>query len=232
LNWETPLFEAILLKRYKRFLADVKLGEEFLTVHVPNTGAMKTCWEPNWKCLISRSENPTRKMPYTLEFTWNGETWIGIHSAFANKVVKNALQNQEIPELSGYEHLQLEKKIGESRVDFFLDGHPTHPATYVEVKSVTLKLQGLAQFPDGISERASKHLRELMELKKSGHRAVIFFLVQREDVEAFRAADSMDPTYAKLLREAFHSGVEILVYQCRINLEGIRIHRKLPYLAE
>ena len=232
MEWDSPLVEAVLLKRYKRFLADIKLDDEFLTVHVPNTGGMTSCWEPNWKCLVSRSNNPTRKMPYTLELTWNGETWIGVNTANANKVVKEAITHQEIPELVGYKILQPEKKIGESRVDFFLDDHPTYPATYVEVKSVTLKLDGVAQFPDAVSERGQKHLKELMELKKSGHRAVMLFLVQREDVDSFRPAKSYDPKYAALLEEAVDSGVEILIYQCRINSKGIKIHKKLPYIPE
>lgn len=224
----SPLTEAILLKRYKRFLADVDFGTETRTVHVPNTGSMQACWEPNWKCAVSLSDNPTRKMPYTLEMTYNGETWIGVNTGNANKLAKIWLTNNLLPEITGYTVVVPEKKIGQSRVDFYLEGHPTLPPCYVEVKNVTLKLGGIAQFPDSVSERGQKHLKELMEIKKSGLRAAMLFIVQREDVASFSPAASIDPEYAKLLKEAHHSGVEILVYQCRMGLEELGLGKSLP----
>jgi sugar fermentation stimulation protein A len=229
LKWETPLTEAILLKRYKRFLADIKLAGEDLTVHVPNTGSMQSCWEPNWKCAVSKSDNPKRKMPHTLELVWSGESWIGVNTANANKLVKLWLERREIPELSGYRTIQPEKKTGDSRIDFFLDHHPELPSCYVEVKNVTLKLDGIAQFPDSVSERGQKHLRELMELKKQGHRAVMLFVVQREDVSRFMPARAIDPVYGQLLEEAHESGVEILVYQCKMSLSELKLGAFLPF---
>jgi sugar fermentation stimulation protein A len=229
LKWEDPLTEAILLKRYKRFLADIKLNGEELTVHVPNTGSMQSCWEPNWKCAVSKSDNPKRKMPHTLELVWSGESWIGVNTANANKLVKLWLERGEIPELSGYGMIQPEKKIGESRIDFYLDNHPEMPSCYVEVKNVTLKLDGLAQFPDSVSQRGQKHLRELMELKKQGHRAVMLYVVQREDVSSFTPATAIDPVYGKLLQKAYQSGVEILVYQCKMSLSELKLGASLPF---
>lgn len=167
-------------------------------------------------------------MAHTLEMTWNGQTWIGVNTANANKLVKLWLESAKITELSGYTQLQPEKKVGESRIDFFLDGHTSFPPCYVEVKNVTLKLKGEAQFPDAVSERGQKHLRELMDLKKKGFRAVMLYVVQREDVSSFSPADSIDPEYGKLLRKAATEGVEILVYQCKMGLDELTLGSSLP----
>lgn len=229
MKWEKPLQLAILKKRYKRFLADIDLDGEFLTVHVPNTGSMQSCWEPDWKCAVSRSDNPDRKMPYTLELIHNGETWIGVNTANANKLVKKWLTEKSLPEFEGYTVIVPEKKIGESRVDFYLEGHPDQPPCYVEVKNVTLKLDGIAQFPDSVSERGQKHLRELTGLKEKGFRSAMLFVVQREDVKEFAPASSLDPEYATLLKEAHASGVEILVYQCKMDTKELKLGTSLPF---
>jgi sugar fermentation stimulation protein A len=232
LKWDTPLTEATLLKRYKRFLADIQLGSEIVTVHVPNTGSMTSCWEPEWKCAVSKSDNPSRKMAYTLEFTHNGQSWIGVNTANANKLTLHWLKNNLIPELTGYNLITPEKKVGDSRIDFYLDQHPSLPACYVEVKSVTLKHEGVAQFPDAVSERGQKHLLELIDLKSKGYRAVMLYVVQREDVELMRPAHSIDKKYGELLKMASAAGVEILVYQCRMNLNEISFGKKLPFGLE
>ena len=228
MKWSDPLIEATILKRYKRFLADVDLNGQIITVHVPNTGSMQSCWEPNWKCALTLSKNTARKLPYTLELTHNGESWIGVNTGNANKLAKLWLTENLLPELSGYKTVVPEKKIGLSRMDFYLEDHPSLPACYVEVKNVTLKLNGEAQFPDSVTERGQKHLKELMEIKRSGLRAAMLFIVQREDVNLFRPAKSIDPEYARLLQEAKNSGVEILVYQCRIGLEELALGKSLP----
>ncbi len=228
MQWETPLTEAVLIKRYKRFLADVRLGAETLTVHVPNTGSMTGCWAPEWQCAVSRSKNPTRKMPYTLELTHNGETWIGVNTANANKLARQWIDRGLIPELLGYAKITPEKKVGDSRIDFYMESHLSLPPAYVEVKSVTLKLNGVAQFPDAVSERAQKHVRELIALKKQGFRAVLLYIVQRQDVHSVQPARAIDPTYASLLEEAQLAGVEVLAYQGDLDLSGIRFGRSLP----
>lgn len=231
MKWANPLTEAILLKRYKRFLADVQVGDSVFTVHVPNTGSMQSCWEPNWKCALSKSDNPSRKMPYTLEFTHNGESWIGVNTANANKIVGSWLKAGLIPGLREFKTITPEKKIGESRIDFFLQDENNN-SCYLEVKSVTLKLDGVAQFPDSVSERGQKHLKELMEIRRSGSRAVLFFLVQREDVKIMRPAHSIDKKYGELLKEAHAAGVEIFVYQCKMNLSSISFGGPLPFKLE
>ncbi|MCM2349165.1 MAG: DNA/RNA nuclease SfsA [Bacteriovoracaceae bacterium] len=232
MKWTLPLTEAILIKRYKRFLADVSLNDETFTVHVPNTGSMTSCWAPEWRCALSKSDNPNRKMPHTLELTHNGETWIGVNTANANKLAQIWIKNGLIEGLSGYSVIQPEKKIGNSRIDFYLEGHHHLPSCYVEVKSVTLKHQGVAQFPDSVSERGQKHLLELMELKKQGHRAAMLYIVQREDVSEMRPAHSIDKRYGELLKEAYAAGVEIFVYQCRIDINEIGFGKLLPFNLE
>lgn len=232
MKWDTPLTEAILIKRYKRFLADVNLEGEIIMAHVPNTGSMTGCWGPDWKCALSKSANPKRKMPYTLEFTHNGESWIGVNTANANKLAHHWLKSDLIPELTGYKLIQPEKKIGDSRIDFYLEGHPNLPPVYVEVKSVTLKLHDVAQFPDAVTERGQKHLRELIKLKKQNMRAVMLYIIQREDVSSMKPAHSVDKKYGELLKEAHAAGVEILVYQCKMNLSGIGFGKSLPFHLE
>ena len=229
MKWEVPLKHAVLKKRYKRFLADIDLDGEFLTAHVPNTGSMKSCWEPDWKCAVSVSTNPSRKMPHTLELIHNGETWIGVNTGNANKLVKHWLTEKLLPEFTGYPVVKPETKVGESRVDFYLEGHEHLPPCYIEVKNVTLKLDGMAQFPDSVSERGQKHLRELMKLRKEGFRAAMLYVVQREDVAHFSAATSIDPVYSGLLRDAHAAGVEILVYQCRMDTEELKLGKSLPF---
>jgi sugar fermentation stimulation protein A len=232
LKWDPPLTEAILLRRYKRFLADIIVNDKEFTAHVPNTGSMLNCWEPNWRCAVSKSSNPNRKLSYTLEFTHNGVSWIGVNTANANKLVHEWLSSEKLRELKGYSQIESEKKVGPSRIDFFLDGHLHHPSTYVEVKSVTLKLDGVAQFPDAVSLRGQKHLKELIELKHSGHRSVMLFVVQREDVDLMRPCWQIDKNYARLLKEAHEAGVEVLVYQTRMGLDGVEFGRALPFSWE
>ncbi len=229
MKWDKPLKLAVLKKRYKRFLADIDLDGEFLTAHVPNTGSMQSCWEPDWKCAVSVSDNPARKMPHTLELIHNGETWIGVNTANANKLVKKWLTENLLPEFAGYGTVKPEMKVGESRVDFYLEGHESHPPCYIEVKNVTLKLDGHAQFPDSVSERGQKHLRALMKLRKDGFRAAMLYVVQREDVSHFGPAASIDPVYSGLLRKAHEAGVEILVYQCRMDTEELKLGKSLPF---
>lgn len=229
MHWKEPLIEATLLKRYKRFLADVAINQQVTTVHVPNTGSMTSCWEPDWKCAVSRSDNPTRKMPLTLELIHNGFCWIGVNTANANKLVKLWLTQGALKELTGYSTIRPEMKVGESRIDFYLEGHQHLPPCYIEVKNVTLKLSEEAQFPDTVSERGQKHLRELIKLKAAGFRAVMLYVVQREDVASFRPAKSIDSVYASLLAQAHGQGVEILVYQCRMDLNAITLGNPLPF---
>lgn len=231
MKWELPLQEGILLNRYKRFLADVVLDDKTHVAHVPNTGSMTSCWEPNWKCALSVSNNPKRKLAHTLELTHNGESWIGVNTGNANKLVQEWLQNKLLPPFAQYSTITPEKKIFDSRIDFYLEEEDL-PACYIEVKSVTLKRDGMAQFPDAVSTRGQKHLKDLIEIKKSGLRAAMVYVVQREDVEVMGPAHAIDPQYGKFLKEAVLAGVEIFVYQCKIDLNEIKFGRPLAFNLE
>lgn len=222
--------EARIIKRYRRFLADIRApdGTEF-TVHVPNTGSMKSCWAPNWPVVISDSENPKRKYRYTLEMLHNGDTWIGVNTTRPNALVESGIKMGEIPELQGYSILRREVKYGQnSRIDILLED--AHHRCYVEVKNSTLRTESSTDvhFPDAVSERGQKHIDELVAMIREGHRAVMFYLVQREDVKRFRPAWDIDPIYAEKLENAVQQGLEVLVYQCRLQPGEIHIHKKLP----
>ena len=219
-----------ILKRYKRFLADIQFPEPegIVTAHVPNTGSMKTCWEPGQQVLCTYENNPKRKLKYTLQMSYNGKTWIMVNTSLTNSLAQEAIENGTIKELQGYKVLKREVKVGKSRIDILLDyGEDKH--CYVEVKNVTLRgIEGQALFPDAVSERGQKHLRELIDLKRKGHRACMLYIVSREDVDRFSPADAIDPVYGRLLREASKSGVEIYAYQGRFSLQQTVVVHRLP----
>jgi sugar fermentation stimulation protein A len=226
----SPLTPATLIKRYKRFLADVELdGGETITVHCPNTGAMTGCAEPGSRVWLSLSDNPKRKYPYTWELveTMAGD-WACIHSVKANALVKEAIEGGIVEPLSGYDRIRTEVKFGaeNSRVDLLLDSGGDQ--CFVEVKSVTLLLrETLGVFPDAVSERGRKHLRELIEMKRQGHRAVLFFCVQHSGIESVAPADLIDPRYGETFREALAVGVEVLAYGASISPQAILLEKAL-----
>jgi sugar fermentation stimulation protein A len=224
-----PTHIATIENRYKRFLCDIRLSSgEMVNAHVPNTGSMTTCWEPNWKVLVTQNDNPKRKLKYTLEMTHNGNTWISVNTSLTNKLVKEALDNKVITELVDYPQIKAEKKVLDSRLDFFLSGIDAKPDCYVEVKNVTLKgPANLVLFPDSVTTRGQKHLKDLMQLKSEGFRAVMLYIVNREDVDTFSPAKDIDPIYTNLLIEAQSAGVEILVYQTKLSEEEIYINKKI-----
>ena len=233
----TPLTEGKILKRYKRFLADIQLSSgEVITAHTANTGSMKTCWEPGWKVLISFHDNPKRKLKYSLEMTHNGQTWIGINTSLPNKLAKEAIENGLIKELKGYPFIKPEVKTGNSRIDLLLSKEKETPSKedqfFVEVKNVTLKgddhQKNAALFPDAVSVRGQKHIRELIRLHKEGYKTALLFIVQREDVDYFTPAKNIDPLYSSLLKEAAASGVLILAYQCTMSKKEIVVNKSLP----
>lgn len=229
MKFQYPTKSGIIHKRYKRFLSDIELDDgELINAHVPNTGSMKTCWEPDWKVLVTHNNDPKRKLKYTLEMTHNGDSWICVNTGMTNKLVKEALENNVISELLGYENIKPEKKVLDSRIDFFLSENSEKEDCYVEVKNVTLKGEGkLALFPDSVSTRGQKHLKDLIQLKKDGFRSVMLYVVNRQDVSEFSPAADIDPTYASLLKEASENGVEILAYQCELSESEIILKHKL-----
>ena len=224
-----PLFPGILLQRYKRFLADIKLDSgEFITAHCPNSGSMLGCKAPGSKVYVSKSDNPTRKYPYTWELVYINNTWVGINTNVPNKLVFETIKSGNIPELEGYSNFKREVKYGKnSRIDILLESDKKK--CYVEVKNVTLCRDNIASFPDAATARGKKHLDELVEMKKLGHRAVMFFLVQRGDTFFFKPAADIDPLYAETLQYAVEHGVEVLVYQADVRPEEITIQQKLLF---
>lgn len=215
---ELHLYPAQLLRRYKRFLADLYLpdGSE-ITVHCPNTGSMKNCVVENSSCWYSLSDSKARKYPQTLEVvTTPGNYLAGINTSRANSLVMDALARSSIPELAGYNLCRREQVYGKekSRIDLLLEQHPQDKRPcYVEIKNVTLmEADGLGFFPDAVSERGTKHLRELMDVVQQGQRAVLMFCVQHTGIRKVSPAEHIDPLYARTLREAYAGGVEILAY--------------------
>lgn len=224
------LIKGKLVKRYKRFLADIILenGDE-ITAHVPNSGAMTSCIEPNCDVWISFHDNPKRKLKYTLELTKIGENLICTNTGVANKVAIEAIQNGVIKELQGYTSLKPEQKYGQnSRIDIFLEKQ--NQKCYVEVKSVSLKIDDYLAFPDSITSRGTKHLNELRDMVKDGHRAVMLYVIQRTDDLPFRLACEIDKKYCEVFKEVTKQGVEVLLYQSSINYENIVINKPLELL--
>ena len=227
MKFKTPLHHGIFQKRYKRFFADIKIGEEIIVAHTANTGTMKSCLQEGWKAAASFHDSPTRKLKYSFEMIHNGKTWIGINTSLTNGLAIEAIENGTIPELQGYNTLKPEAKIGQSRIDILLS-NGEKDLCYVEVKNVTLiDDENHCLFPDSVTERGQKHLGELLELKRQGIRTVMLFIVQREDCDSFKIEQDVDPAYCKLLKEVMREGVEVLVYQCMVSPEEIRVHKKL-----
>ncbi|KIH75615.1 sugar fermentation stimulation protein A [Geoalkalibacter ferrihydriticus] len=222
-----PLLEGVLVRRYQRFLADVRLSDgSLVTAHTPNTGSMKQCAVPGHRVLLSRSDNPVRKLAYTLELIEVGGYWVDTHTQRSNRVVEEALKSGVIAELQGFE-VRREVRFGASRMDFLLENESEK--VLLEVKNVTLCCRpGVACFPDAVTLRGQRHLQELHTSLEQGYRAVIFFLVQRGEATAFTPADEIDPVYGRLLREVCAAGVEALAYRTQVTTCDNRIGGKLP----
>lgn len=216
MRFKSRLLRGTLIQRYKRFLADVRLADgEVVTAHCTNTGSMMGCKEPGSAVYLSRSDNQNRKLRYTWELIKADGTWVGINTMHPNRLVPEAVDAGVISELRGYQTMRREVKISaHSRLDLCLEGR--NGCCFVEIKNVTLAMNGTAAFPDAVSERATKHLKELMRLKRRGHRAALVFVIQRADCEYFRPADEIDQEYGRWLRRAIKAGVEALPYRARV----------------
>lgn len=236
----TPSLESVtLVRRYKRFLADVQRADgRELTVHCPNTGLMKNCVLPGQpqQALISDSGNPARKYRHTLEAIQVAHGhWVGVNTARSNALVEEGIRAGLIPELSPTTGVEREVRFGDSRFDLAL-GQRNDPHTFIEVKNVTLGPgpdepdDGLIAFPDAVTQRGQKHLSTLMEVVASGRRAVLFFCVQHTGARAVRPADELDPRYGELLRQAIDSGVQVLAWRTQVTPERFALEAPLPLL--
>ncbi len=235
MKFPSPLIKASLVRRYKRFLADATLenGEE-ITAHCANPGAMLGLKEPESTIWLSESNNPKRKLKYSWEIIEvqdeDQSILVGINTAHPNKIVEEAILNGSIPELDNYDSLKREVKYGQnSRIDMLLKSEQK-PDCYVEVKNVhLLREKGKAEFPDSVTTRGAKHLRELSDMVAEGHRAVLIFLIQRDDADEMCIAGDIDPAYHEEMDRAIKEGVEIIAYSCQITTNKIEVKTSVPF---
>ena len=239
MRFPSPLIAGRLVKRYKRFLADIVLdtGEE-ITAHTANPGSMMSVCPENARVWVSKSASKTRKLPYSWELVeiteFGRPSLVCVNTGLPNKIAEEAIGRNIIPELAGYDKITREVKYGEkSRIDLLLESE-TRPPCYVEVKNVSLRRQadGLAEFPDSVTARGLKHLGELQEMVQQGNRAVMLFILQRSDCTSFSAAADIDPKYAAKLDEVSQNGVEVLVWDCEVTTSEVVIRRPLPFISE
>ncbi|MFN3585344.1 DNA/RNA nuclease SfsA [Phenylobacterium sp.] len=234
MDFPSPLIRGRLVSRYKRFFADVVLDDGTpLTAHCPNPGAMLGLNTPGLTCWLSKSDDPKRKLAHTLELVEADGGLVGINTLHPNRLVAEALAADAIPELAGYATHRREVRYGEnSRVDFLLEDplDATAPRLWLEVKNCHLmRTPGLAEFPDCVAARSSRHLRELQAMVAEGDRAAVLFIVQRADCRVFSACHDLDPAFARGLDQAADAGVEVLAYACDLTTERVAIGRRIPW---
>lgn len=225
--------EGRLLRRYKRFLADIEIADgSTLTVHCPNPGSMLGTQKPGSRVRCSIHDNPKRKLQHTLEMIRVGRCWVGLHAAKANAIAERALSVSAYSPFADYSNLEREVATPEgSRFDFRLSGpDDTRPPCWIEVKSVTLCEGGAARFPDAVSKRARKHLEHLLARHRAGERAALLYIAQRADADSVAPADEIDPAYGETLRKVVREGVEVHALGARVLADSVRLERVLPVL--
>ena len=229
---KNTFLNGILIKRYKRFFADVQLDNNVVTAHCPNTGSMMGLLDAGNKVLLSKSDNEKRKLKYTLEVIKLKKSHVGVNTHRTNRIVEKALDDNVFNFVKSVTEIRREVKYGEnSKVDFVV----TTPKeeVYIEVKNVTLsRVKKTAEFPDAVTIRGSKHLIELAKLKKKGIRAVMLYVIQRDDINSFKIASDIDPIYARNLKKAMKSGVEVFCYDCKFSKKDISINSEKKFLNE
>jgi len=237
MQFSSALLQGRLKKRYKRFLADVELASgETVTAHCANPGAMTGLTEPGSRVWLSRSDNPKRKLKFSWEMIevdiGNGPVLVGINTALPNGLIAKSIEENLVPALAGYDNLRREMRYGtNSRIDIFLEGGQ-RPPCYVEVKNVHLmRTPGLAEFPDSVTARGEKHMRELAKIVQSGKRAAIVFLIQRDDAEKFAIARDIDPNYGAAFEAACSAGVEVMSYVCTLSETHIAVSHRIPVIG-
>lgn len=230
MRFPSPLVPGILIRRYKRFLADVRLRSgRLVTAHCANSGSLLGCKTPGSSVLLSRHATRRRTLRYTWEMVRVGRVWVGVNTMHPNRLVEAAIARGVLQELLGYHRIRREVRINpRSRLDLCLERPGDR--CYVEVKNVTLGVDGVAAFPDAVTERGTKHLRELIRLHRRGRRAALVFVIQRADCLSFRPADEIDPVYGRWLRRAAAEGVDVLPYQARVTPRGITLRHRLPLI--
>ena len=232
--FDSKLIPGKLIKRYKRFLTKIQLNNKFVTAHCPNPGSMLGVCNPGTGVLISKTSNKKRKLKYTLELVDSGNgNLVGVNTLKANRIIEEALKQKKIRELRYFHDIQREVPCGsDSRIDFLLIKKGTE--CFLEVKSVTLRRNieekvGIAEFPDSVTARGSKHLNTLAKVVKRGGNAVVLYLIQRSDCKKFKIAEDIDPDYMKAMKSAISAGVKILCYCCKISPHSIRLDKKIKF---
>jgi sugar fermentation stimulation protein A len=216
-----------LIKRYKRFLAEIRLDDESeVTAHCTNSGSMKSCIENGAEVFLTPVNDPKRSTKFTWEMIKINGNWVGINTGNPNKLAYEAISEGKIPELTCYTKVTREVVFGDSRFDIFAENESEK--CFIEVKNVTLKEGKYALFPDSVTTRGQKHLKTLMDVKAAGMRAVMLYVIQRTDVEVFAPAKTIDPDYAKTLKLAVEAGVEVIAMQAKVTPEKIELTTKLP----
>lgn len=227
MRFENALVKGKLIKRYKRFLADVELESgEVVVAHCTNSGSMKSCLEDNAPVYLTPVNDPKRKTKFTWEMIYMNDGWIGINTAIPNKLAFEAISASQIPGLENYTFVKREVTFGDSRFDIYCEKEDER--CFVEVKNVSMKEGEWALFPDAVTTRGRKHLETLIEVKKEGIRAVMLYVVQRMDVTKFGPASAIDPNYAASLKRAMENGVEVIVIQINVSPDGFEIAGTLP----
>jgi len=228
MKFKTPLVQGKLIRRYKRFLADVELENgEIVIAHCTNSGSMKTCIELGAPVYLTPVNDPKRKTKFTWEMIFINNDWIGINTSVPNTLAFEAIRDGKIEKLKGYTKVRREVTFGDSRFDVFAENR--HDKCFVEVKNVTMKDGKFALFPDAVTTRGKKHLETLIQVKKQGIRAAMLYVIQRMDVEKFGPAKEIDPDYAATLKKAYKAGVEVIPVQAKVTPEEIVIVRELPF---
>ncbi len=229
MNFENKLISGVFIKRYKRFFVDVQIENKVITAHCPNTGSMKGLLKEGNKVWLSKSNNPDRKLKYTLQIIEANSSKVGVNTHLTNKIFLDALKNNLIKEFDKNITIKPEIKFGDNtRFDFFITKNDYK--AFVEVKNVTLvRKPKIAEFPDAITSRGAKHIEELIKASKKGYEVYIAFIIQREDCNQFAIASDIDQKYAKLLSKAVKKKLNILCYDCKFSTKGIKLNKKIKF---
>ena len=227
MNFENKLISGIFIKRYKRFFVDVQIENKLVTAHCPNTGSMLGLLNEGNKVWLTKSDNPNRKLKYTLQIIEDNKSKVGVNTHLTNKIVLNALENNLIKEFNKDIKIKPEVRFGESTRFDFLVSKKNYKA-FIEVKNVTLKRKPkIAEFPDAITSRGAKHIHELIKASKKGYKIYIAFIIQREDCDQLSIASDIDPEYSQILSKAIRNKLKVLCYDCKFSSKGIKLNKKI-----
>ena len=227
MNFENKLISGILIKRYKRFFVDVQIENKLVTAHCPNTGSLLGLLNEGNKVWLTKSDNPNRKLKYTLQIIEDNKSKVGVNTHLTNKIVLNALENNLIKEFNKDIKIKPEVRFGESTRFDFLISKKNYKA-FIEVKNVTLKRKPkIAEFPDAITSRGAKHINELIKASKKGYKIYIAFIIQREDCDQLSIASDIDPEYSQILSKAIRNKLKVLCYDCKFSSKGIKLNKKI-----